>query len=184
MGWTGYHREKGQTDREHLQNELCRDGLRIVECATITDGEYRVFYAAVRYEQATAGFPEGYTFGLVVLQKWMRAGYENYYRKEMDETMGPCYYDAPAKVLDALSPTDSDYATEWRAKCRERLAAKAAVPKVKPGDRVRFAQALRFGNGAELREFTFVQRSVFRGVEDGRLYRIPSWRKMPFEKAA
>ena len=185
MGSTSYHREKGETDREHLQRELCGDYLQIVECATVTDHEYRVFYAAVRYLKDSGITPQGHTFGLVVLQRWGRGDY-NYCRKEMDETMGPGYYDAPAKVLDALSPLDLDdtsYAAGWRAKCREQLAAKAATPKVTAGTRVRFAHPMQFTDGVERDTFTFLERSTFRS-DDGLRVRITSWRKRTFEVAA
>lgn len=186
MGWTSYHRKKGETDREHLQRELCGDYLQIVECATVTDHEYRVFYAAVRYVQDRGIIKAGHTFGLVVLQQWVRGDY-NYCRKEIDESMGPGYCDAPAKVLDALSPLDPDdkrpYAAEWRAKCRERLAAKAAAPKVTPGTRVRFAHPMQFTDGVERDTFTFLERSTFRS-DDGLRVRITSWRKRAFEVAA
>ena len=38
--------------------------------------------------------------------------------------MGPCYYDCPKSILDLLSPTNNEYANNWRAKCREQIAKK------------------------------------------------------------
>lgn len=38
--------------------------------------------------------------------------------KSMSDAMGPYYYGASAKVLDALSPTTDECALRWRAACR------------------------------------------------------------------
>ena len=40
--------------------------------------------------------------------------------KDMDETMGPCYYDCPLQFLDLASPppTPGYYSPEWREKVR------------------------------------------------------------------
>ena len=35
----------------------------------------------------------------------------------MSEQEGPYYYEAPAEVLAALTPTDDPYALKWRAAC-------------------------------------------------------------------
>lgn len=37
--------------------------------------------------------------------------------KTMDESMGPYAWDCPASILSLLSPTTSEYALKWRAKC-------------------------------------------------------------------
>ncbi len=47
--------------------------------------------------------------------------------KDMDETMIPYYFDAPASLLKKLSPTTHEGATEWRKSCQERIAAKKAA---------------------------------------------------------
>ncbi|MBE6526343.1 MAG: hypothetical protein E7Z63_01025 [Thermoplasmata archaeon] len=53
------------------------------------------------------------------------------YLKHMSEDMGPYYYDMPVSYLDLLSPPANDYSREWR----EKVRAKASVPKVKFDDR-------------------------------------------------
>jgi len=37
--------------------------------------------------------------------------------KQMDESMGPGYCGATAKLLKLLTPTDSKYALDWRKQC-------------------------------------------------------------------
>lgn len=163
MGWTTYHRPAGESDRDHLQRELCGELHTILDCVTIKT----TFYAAVRDNKTDE------VWGLVVLQQRTRGEF-NYGRKDMTDTMGPAEDSCPDRILDLLSPTDSAYANQWRTRCREGNAAKAARPKVRRGDTVKFARPLKFSNGDELDTFTFLERSTFRGP--GMRYRITSWR--------
>lgn len=56
----------------------------------------------------------GVVWGLVVLTS---AKDDEFSYKDMDDTCGPNYYDCPISILKLLSPTDSEYANEWRKKC-------------------------------------------------------------------
>lgn len=168
MGSTGCHRERGMSDRQFFEQEfpvtLVENG-EIVVCASVRS----VFYAAVR-QRAT-----GEVWAMVVEMHRYR-GWENFVYKEMDEGMGPHDADAPAAVLDALTPTEDEYATKWRAKCRARLAAKAARPTVTRGDLVMFGEEIEFTNGRKFDALTFVERSTF--IDAGGVrYRVPSWRE-------
>lgn len=157
---------------------MLREHGRIVECASIRNGYGEtVFYAAVQNNE-TASYAPGETWAMVVLM-WRGRGDFNFTYKEMSETMGPGDHDAPANVLDALTPTDNEWANEWRQACREKIAKKAAAPKVKPGDTVRFERPFSFSDGVDRDTFTVVQRSTLRG-QDGTLVRIPNWRRQAF----
>jgi hypothetical protein len=46
--------------------------------------------------------------------------------KDMDETMGPYYFDCPKAVIEAVGPTDNEHALKWRAKVDEYHAQRAA----------------------------------------------------------
>mgnify|MGYP003330744537 FL=1 len=109
MGWTSYYRNDNETDAEHIQREVLGSRNEIVESATVGT----TFYAAVRVKAT------GETFGLVVLQE--RANGE-YARKEITEDMGPAERSCPVRILDALPPTDNEYALAWRAACRRNAA--------------------------------------------------------------
>lgn len=181
MGSTSVHREKGTSNREWFEQEwpesLAKNG-RILECATVKG----VFYAAVQNNE-NASYKPGATWALVVLTWWNpRADYFNFTYKDMDETMGPAYYDAPAKVLDLLSPTDSEYALQWRAACRDTIERKAKASKVKPGETIVFTRTFRFGDEVEESRFTLVKRDTLRRISDGQLVRIPGWRGGAWEK--
>lgn len=52
--------------------------------------------------------------------------HEGWGYKDMDESMGPCYYDCPLKFFDMVPCPEYGYAKEWREKVRAFHAAKAA----------------------------------------------------------
>jgi len=155
MGSTGTTRRAGLTDRAFFEQEfpemLGRQGA-IAACTSLrTSGEWsRVFYAAVKNND-TASYKPGATWALVVLMQ--QAG-QTFYYKEMDESMGPAEDECPANILDLLSPTDSEWANEWRARCRVNAERKAKA-KLKPGQVVTFARGYDFSNGQTVTTFRY-----------------------------
>jgi hypothetical protein len=129
MGWDFERRERGQTTERLLARDL---GDRTIVAFGMVGS---VAYIAM---QET----DGRTWAAVVLTK-TESGYFNWGYKLMDESMGPCYYDCPRRVLAALTPTEYPEALAWRAKCRERLSR----PKITPGVRVSFATPVTFQGG-------------------------------------
>jgi hypothetical protein len=101
--------------------------------------------------------------------------------KELTETMGPAEDRCPIRVLDRLTPTDDKWASEWRARCRAYHARRASLPKLRKGDRVRFAEPMAFSNGDTLAELIFETGSTFRGPEGYGRYHVTSWRDRAFE---
>lgn len=172
MGSIGLMREKGLSNADFFAAEL---GVEVVADTTIGG----VWYGAIKAPNV-----EG-VFAYVSPISWSRDGYFVY--KMQDETMGPYAAQASAKVLDALDPIDSDYANEWRAKCRANLAAKAEAKikakAVKAGTVLQFAKTLEFGDGASEDTFTFVERSTFLRKSDYRRVRIPNWKTYDYEVA-
>ncbi|HET6285753.1 MAG TPA: hypothetical protein VFG15_03245 [Amycolatopsis sp.] len=153
MGWTTYHRPKGESDREHFERELFTGtDYEIVECATVAG----VFYAAVRTTTT------GEVWALVVLMHRTR-GLHNFGYKDLTENMGPVEANAPAKVLDALTSTSNENALEWRRQCEENLTRRADVRKrlraITPGVVIQIAGPLRFANGREASRFECVERA-------------------------
>lgn len=121
-----------------------------------------VWYAAVRVEPKEGRLPSGldatgdyetdatgaYTFATVFLtsRENGRWGY-----KSMDETMGPNAAQAPVKLIDMLSPTTSEWAQNWRQKCRDNAAHASRA--LNPGDVIRLEHPLRFTDGTERQIF-------------------------------
>lgn len=61
----------------------------------------------------------------------------NFGYKAISETCGPCYYDCPKSILDVLTPTEDEYAQNWRRKCYENLM-KPSISKLPIGTEIQF----------------------------------------------
>jgi hypothetical protein len=168
MGSTGLHRKPGLTDRQFFEDEfrlgLQRDG-EIVDCATVAS----TFYAAVR------DYADGKVWALVVLMQRSRGDF-NFHYKELTETMGPAEDRCPLRILDLLSPTDNEYAVEWRERCRRSAARRMKAKTVKTGTVIKLSREVEFSDGAKSDTFELIQRSTFRiPGREGR-YRLANWR--------
>lgn len=181
MGTTCVHRDKGMTDREFFEREF-PDTLKakgeILDCTTVAGA----FYAAVRTKES------GEVWGLVIKITRVPKDYYNYCYKEMSEDMGPGYHDCPERILDLLTPTESEWANQWRESCRRTIARKAEARKIKPGTVLHFAHPMGFSNGQTYQDFRFVERSTFVALDANGNYgtwvRISNWKQNAFEVVA
>ena len=138
MGWTSYHAthyKKGNIDRKGECDAYWEEGLNRGHFEVVRSSmKGRVYYAAVKplkkcigknekgeYQYTDIPLSEQKIFGVVFLTSTDSKDYYNFSYKDMDETVGPCYYDCPKSILDILSPTDSEYAIKWREKCYEQI---------------------------------------------------------------
>lgn len=106
MGWT--YKFVGTTDKTPKQlmtEELEQYGSEKVIKASVVRG---VYYAAVRNER------NGKINGVVCL---MRKQNGEFGWKDIWEEMGPFESRCPKVIIDLLSPTDSEYAKQWRERC-------------------------------------------------------------------
>lgn len=173
MGWTSLNREPGMSDRDFFAREFHlgpNERQDIVACGSANF----TWYAAIRDNDT------GKVWGLVVLTRRSK-GYHNFTYKDMSESVGPTEAKAPKKVLDALSPTDEEYALQWRASCRAFHESQATARTVKAGTVVRFAQPLEFTDGRTFDTFRFESGSVFQPVAGYGRVRITRWRQRAFE---
>jgi hypothetical protein len=118
MGWTYFHREKSQSVKDTLMKEFRSDKWEWLDFAVV---KFRTAYAAIRNKET------GEVFALVCLLGYRKNDYYNFGYKDMDETMGPCESECPQRILKLLTPTDSEWANQWRKRCQdyhERRAAK------------------------------------------------------------
>ena len=142
MGWTSYHVEatynpkakKYTIDKKAECDRLFNSDVVSWESKDVI-GKFEVlksyvigstYYAAVkRTKFATETEPENsIVFAAVVLTQVNNKDYYNFAYKDMDETVGPFQYNCPKSILDLLSPTESEYAKQWREKCYEVLKEK------------------------------------------------------------
>lgn len=103
--------------------------------------------------------------------------------------MGPCESECPESILDLLTPTDNQYAIEWRGSCREYAAKRRAMsqkPSPRPGQTIVLDQPLAFSDGRTLDRFEVVanprsHRTVlFRALDTGGLYRITNIKRRAY----
>jgi hypothetical protein len=181
MGWTETHREPGVSHVEWFNREWRTDRVIALKAVGST------LYGAMRHHDSDE------VEGIVILinrrsREWFNFGY-----KEMSERSGPFSYDAPASILDLLTPTDDAEANKWRAAARAAIAKKAEAKKVAKGSRIRFAAPLKFSDGSTGDTFELIERSTFHRIvfldfvpavgsadyRGGRV-RIPAWSKRDF----
>lgn len=137
MGWTSYHAPatyNTKTNRYVVDRKAECD--KLFNCDMIKNrGKYEVlksrmvgstYYAAVKMTRyATETEPEKtQVIAAIVLTSVSNKDYFNFSYKDMDETVGPYNYDCPKSILDLLTPTDSEWANNWRKQCYENIAAK------------------------------------------------------------
>ena len=135
MGWTSYHVEPVYK-RKGYSIDRKAECDKLFNCDMVKNlGKYEVlkssmsgstYYAAVkRTTFATETEAEKVDiFAAVVLTGVNNKDYFNFSYKDMSESMGPHYYDCPKTILDLLTPTDSEFANEWRKLCYEKLKKK------------------------------------------------------------
>ncbi|MDX3911046.1 MAG: hypothetical protein QHC67_14675 [Sphingobium sp.] len=143
----------------------------------------RVYYAAVQY-RANGEITE--VLGIVCLVRWNPKDKDNLHfgYKDLSEKMGPCEDGCPSHILDLLTPTDNEYALDWRRRCRANLQRRSR--KIEDGMRIRLAEPVTFTDGYEDSEFIVVKRgrSITFRVPDGHgRYRITGFRERDWSVA-
>lgn len=158
-----------QFSYERSQDDGSSRGLKVL--ASRCPGN-RVYYAATQVMTNGQG---GEIFAIVCLVRWNPRAKDGYIfsYKDMEESMGPCEADCPASILDLLTPTDKEYALDWRARCRANLECRAR--KLVDGDRIRLPEPIKFSDGNVLQEFIVAKRGrrvILRDPQRGGHYRI------------
>lgn len=150
MGWTcTYKQPGGSLTQFFMEHGVLRwsgespNQYRVLDSAVVKF----VHYAAIeRIEKATSN---RVVFATVILTKSFKADRygHNFCWKDMDESMGPCEDNCPERILNLLTETDSEYAREWRQRCRAKAEARKAMPKLVAGLKLVFADPVRFTTG-------------------------------------
>lgn len=141
MGWTSMHAthyKKGKIDRKaecdaYFMEGLNRGHFNVLKSSMVGSTYYAAVQRMVKYigkDESGEGIyeplPENErtTFGVVFLTSTDARDYYNFSYKDLDESYGPYSHDCPKGILDLLSPTDNEYANEWRKLCYENIAKK------------------------------------------------------------
>ena len=159
MGWLsmprssmgGHATPKAYLDAQFTYARTLEDdsikALRVLASSCLRN---QVYYAAV--EPSTNGIAEP-VFAIVCLVRWNPRAKDGevFAYKDMSEDMGPCEAECPARILELLGPTDSEYALDWRRRCHANLSRRGRP--IADGMRIRLDQPLTFSDGHEGAEF-------------------------------
>ena len=150
MGWTSYHAtyyEGEKVDRKKECDAYFTEGLnkgyyKIIRSSMVGN----VYYAAIQH----LNDEEKSIFGVVILTRTNINNYYNFTYKVMDETVGPCYYDCPVKILKSLSKTDNELALNWRKRCLENVKSKNKLYSLKPGSIIKITPRKEYSKKEEV----------------------------------
>ena len=115
MGWTGdlWENPRG---KEELKDYFERRLYSSTQENKIIDYSIKgnVFYAAVKTNEEV--------WGLVVYFGYKTTRYKTHQETEFlykmdDETVGPHAKECPKRIIKKLTPTESDWANQWRRAC-------------------------------------------------------------------
>ena len=144
MGWDYTHAThytaKGTIDRkaeidEHFNWSSDKTAVEVVKSCMVGS----TYYAALRVTDKETGSIE--TTAEVVLTHTDSREYFNFGMKAISEDLGPAEDRCPASILKLLSPTDNEYAIDWRERCQKNIEAKKrphSLSKLPIGTTIRF----------------------------------------------
>jgi len=179
MGWTGYPEYRDMSISEYwkqiylpkIPNWIKAEPNRYSLVAENSYGQEH--YAAIHDNKHNT------TFAVVVLLK-KDNGY--LWEKEMDSSMGPCYYHPSQKVLNALTPPVNEWDKEWRDKCRATIESKALQKTIKDNDIIHFNEPL-YIDGKPFSTFRIISKKENLFTETshpGTTFRIREWKNRGF----
>lgn len=162
MGWTEttatYYTQKGDVNRKaecdaYWEESLNRGHYKVVKSTMKGSVYYGAIMILTRQATDDNGIPKRDDSGRpireqvpederqvvgVVMRTYIRDKYSFGYRV-ISETEGPNEQNAPKSILMALSPTNDEYAQNWRQKCWDNLS-KLTPKDLAPGTKIKFEQ--------------------------------------------
>jgi|SRR6185312_10429930 len=183
MGWQTVYHTDGLSTKDFLDREFTHENDNVAVSIIASRMVGSQYYAAVQRVIKASGRAE--IIAVVVLTS-KRHGELTF--KDMDEAMGPCYYNCPPSILNRLTPieqftdlcdSERKYMTDWRNKCRDNATRRNNKPNV--GDTIVFSHPIRFTDGHECNSFVVKKfpsmsgkrnSTVYVSVGNGRMYRI------------
>jgi hypothetical protein len=151
MGWTYTHKPAGQkildffVDHGVLRwpDDNPREH-RVLDTALVNLTE---FYVALEVTDKASG--ERYVTALVILVRMTRDHRYNFGWKDMSEAMGPYQTNCPERILKLLTPTEHEWAAEWRQKCWKKIEERKLVPTLRKDVVLNFQTPIPFASGKQ-----------------------------------
>ncbi|MDD2462444.1 MAG: hypothetical protein PHI97_00440 [Desulfobulbus sp.] len=177
MGWTYMHKGSDVRAKDIIADLFNSDSFEpnsngkingVFKTLDIAIIHLRTAYMAVEHiklnqETNTLDPKTRKVFAAVVLLGYRNDDHYNFGYKEMDETMGPGYYDCPRKILDLLTPTDNENSVEWRKKCFDELERKANIKKIHVKSVIK-TEPITFGDGISRSNFQILSLRPLRAI--------------------
>lgn len=121
---TYIHKPKKEKTRDFLIKKftsLSKEGYTKVIACEIVNGT--TAYLAVEEVKIQNGSYQRRVYPLIC-SLYYQKGYYNFAVEAMTEEEGPYLYEAPAKILQLLTPPSSQQGQRWREKCWENIKKK------------------------------------------------------------
>lgn len=146
MGWEYIHAThytaKGAIDKkaeidEHYNWQSEKKEVQVIKSCMVGS----TYYGAIQVTNFETGKKE--VTASVVLTHTDRQSYYNFGMKFMSECVGPGAVNCPAGILKMLSPTEDEYAIEWRKQCYAAIEGKkspTALKNLPVGAVIRYAK--------------------------------------------
>ena len=169
MGYLEYSRQPHDGPRAELRRLLTweNDDGRGRVIADAFANFNRTYYAAVEHIRPDG---ERVVWAAVFIGNFTGKGAFGY--KDMDETCGPNESECPARILDLLTPTTSEWALSWRQRCRDNLAAKKAKT-LRDGARVILVDGVTYGGHSVFTARKTPHGWRFQIGDSGPAYKLP-----------
>lgn len=167
MGWTSQRAtfyKNGTVDRKAEMDNYYKEEdsvnkkyhYRTLKSAMVGS----TYYAAI--ERTNNETQEKEVFAIICLTSVNMDDYYNFSYKDMDETMGPNERKCPIGILNLLTPTNYQWANEWREDCRKYHARKNELVKLdrhgKKGGKIGFTPAYNLASGHKAGEEIILHR--------------------------
>ncbi|MDD3906446.1 MAG: hypothetical protein PHS46_08020 [Candidatus Omnitrophica bacterium] len=143
MGWLFVNKDARMSAKDYFIKEFSSESEN--GKLTVLDISMRGSTSYMAIERINKRTGERIVFAVVCLTSQRSREYYNFGYKDIEEDMGPCYYDCPERILRKLTVARSEYALKWRESCRAARAKKPAKL-FNVGDVLVFKQPLFFGN--------------------------------------
>jgi hypothetical protein len=157
MGWTSMAKPDNFNTKKFFEQEFNTDKHLVLDCKV----KNRVAYIALK------NLEENKVVAMVCILEFKNGEFAY---KDMDETVGPCYYECPESILKLLTEPLNDYSKAWREKCWQRINNK-----LEKGSIIKFQEKFVFRSG--LNEDTFkvlcVKPQILASVSYGFITKIP-----------
>ncbi len=116
MGWTGHYLGYNPKGQARIDQAIIQEGYEYKERdreSHVIDASMRgnTIYLAVNYTDNTG---RNEVYGAVILTGYGDGFFDT---KGISENMGPCECDCPKRIINKLTPTDNEYALDWRRRC-------------------------------------------------------------------